>query len=72
MKICDNLVSYYVPRGYDYREVLTKCGDTDIHGAEALCDDCAADPRIRADHERRARLTAEDNAWARSAGWGEF
>lgn len=70
--MCDNLVSYWVPRGYDVREVLTKCGNTDVHGQEAICDDCAADPRAVADRERRARLAAEDNAWARSAGWGEF
>ena len=70
--MCDNLVSYWVPRGFDYREVQTKCGNTDYYGEEAVCDDCAADPRARADLERRARLTAEDNAWARSAGWGDF
>ena len=70
--MCDNLVSYWVPRGFDYREVQTKCGNTDYYGQEAICDDCAADPRARADLERRARLTAADNAWARSAGWGEF
>ena len=70
--MCDNMVGYYVPRGYGYREVQTKCGNTDVYGEEAVCDDCAADPRARADLARRARLTAEDNAWARSAGWGEF
>ena len=70
--MCDNFVSYYVPSGFDYREVQTRCGNTDIHGEEALCDDCAADPRARAEHEHRARLTAEDNATARAAGWGEY
>ncbi len=70
--MCDNLVSYWVPRGLDYREVQTKCGNTDYYGEEAICDACAADPRAVADRERRARLTEEDNAWARSAGWGDF
>jgi len=70
--MCENLVSYYVPSGFDYREAKTRCGSTDVYGEEAICDDCYADPRARAEHEHRARLAAEDNATARAAGWGEY
>jgi hypothetical protein len=27
--MCNNKVSYYIPRGYDYREFFVKCGNTD-------------------------------------------
>ena len=33
---CKNKVSYYVPHGYDYRESLVPCGDTDPHGGRAV------------------------------------
>lgn len=69
---CKNEVSFYVPRGYDYREVKIKCGNTDPHGGRTICEKCEKDPaemeRIR-QHEKNVDA---DNAWARSAGWGEF
>jgi len=37
---CENLVSQWVPRGYDYREIKTRCGSTGIHGQELLCEEC--------------------------------
>jgi hypothetical protein len=36
--MCNNKVSYYIPRGYDYREFFVKCGNTDPHGGRAVCD----------------------------------
>lgn len=69
---CSNRVSYYVPRGYDYRETLVRCGNTDPHGGRAVCDQCASDQatmRQIAAEEETVRL---DNEAARSAGWGEF
>ena len=54
--MCDNQVSFYVPRGYDYREVFVKCGTTDPHGGRAICQACSE----------------ADTASARSAGWGEY
>ncbi len=69
---CENKVSYHVPSGYDYREVFTPCGMTNVYGEEAQCDTCYADPRRRADLEHREALSREDNATARACGWGEY
>jgi hypothetical protein len=70
--MCTNLVSYYVPRGFDYREVKIPCGRTDVYGDIAICEQCAADPRAAAESDRRRRLSAEINAEARASGLGEF
>jgi len=69
---CKNQVSYYVPRGFDVRETFVKCGNTDPHGERAICDDCASDPRKMATIKRQEENIAADNAWAHSAGWGDF
>ena len=37
--MCDNNVSFFVPRGFDYKEILVPCGRTDPFGGLALCDD---------------------------------
>lgn len=70
--MCDEQVSYFVPRGYDYREVFVKCGHTDPHGGRAVCEKCEADPAEMAEIERHEENMAADNAWLRSAGWGEM
>ena len=36
----DGKVIQYVPRGYGYREVTSRCGSTGIHGEMLLCDRC--------------------------------
>jgi hypothetical protein len=36
--MCDNKVIQYVPKGLDYKAVVMKCGNTDIHGGTLLCD----------------------------------
>jgi len=64
--MCDNIVYQYVPCGYDYREVESKCGTTGIHGELLLCDKCEHT------RERREANSDADNAWLRSAGWGEM
>ena len=51
--------------GYDYREVSVTCGRTDYYGQQRFCGDCKANP---ADVEN----AAADNAWLKSAGWGEM
>lgn len=70
--MCDNMVDQYVPKGWDYVNRPVKCGNTLVTGDRAVCDTCANDPviaeRIRVQEEN----IAADNAWARSAGWGEF
>lgn len=69
---CENTITYYVPRGYAFREVEVTCGTTDPHGNRAQCEECL---NSRAAREENARILANseaDNAWMRSAGWGEI
>jgi hypothetical protein len=68
--MCDNRVSYYIPRGYDYREFFVKCGNTDPHGGRAVCDDCEAKYGDEIFAEEKA--VAADNWASRSAGWGDW
>ena len=70
--MCDNKVSYYVPRGYDYKETFVKCGNTDPQGSRAICETCEANMIIREAIERHEENMAADNAWLKSAGWGEM
>jgi|TARA_R110000737_G_scaffold186000_1_gene209121 hypothetical protein len=69
---CENKVSYYVPRGYDYREVFVKCGNTDPYGNRAICEECDSDPVKMKRIEMHEANVAADNAWLKSAGWGEM
>ena len=39
---CENKVSFYVLRGYDYSEVFVKCGNTNPHGTRAICEECSS------------------------------
>ena len=59
--MCENTVSYYVPKGYDYKEVFGVCGQTGYDGQRLVCYDCSNDFWLK-----------WDNAWARSAGRGEY
>jgi hypothetical protein len=82
MTTCQNKVSYFVPNGRfaatftsvadDYREVFVLCGNTDPHGARAICETCASNPQVMQEIMRHEETVAEDNAWLRSAGWGEI
>ena len=69
---CENKVSYHVPRGYDYREVFVKCGNTDPHGNRAICEKCASSSVIMRGIRQHEENVAADNAWLKSAGWGEM
>jgi hypothetical protein len=70
--MCHRITSSWVARGYGHREIETKCGSTLPDGCRAICDTCLHDPAAMAEIERLESLIAEDNAWAASAGWGEF
>jgi|TARA_R100001530_G_scaffold100661_1_gene69997 hypothetical protein len=70
--MCENTVTYVIPKGYDYKEVFGTCGQTGYDGGVLICQGCADDPRKLAEIERHEANIAHDNAWARSAGWGEF
>jgi len=70
--MCDNKVTYYVQSGYDYRETSVKCGLTDPYGDRAICDSCSSDREKMRDINDAEESIAADNAWAKSAGWGEY
>ena len=70
--MCDNLVSFYVPRGYDYREVTVRCGNTDPYGGRAVCDDCASDAQKMRDIQQQEECVRLDNEASHSAGWGDW
>ena len=62
---CDNQASYFVEKGYDYKEIKTRCGSTTNqrgHVVTVFCDECAADEEKMLAHELRVRLADEDNA----------
>jgi hypothetical protein len=50
--MCSNKVTYYIPKGYDYKPFDVKCGNTDPHGELALCPVC--------EHERESREATTD------------
>ena len=64
---CKNKVIQYVESGYTMREVEMRCGNTGVHGEALWCESCEGSERVR----RIEEDSAADNAWLRSAGWGE-
>ena len=72
MSSCSNKVSYWIPRGYHYREYFVQCGRTDPHGDRAICDSCSNSPVVMREIERLEYNIKEDNAALASAGWGEM
>ena len=70
--MCDNFEEYYRPKGWDYVLTKARCGTTKIDGSRAICEPCATDPRRMAEIRLHEANSDADNAWARSAGWGEF
>lgn len=64
--MCTNEVEVTVPRGWDHRVVLYPCGSTGPEGEMILCEQC--EPQ----RENRQANADADNAWLRSAGWGEI
>ena len=70
--MCENFETYYIPRGYDYREVKTRCGNTKTDGSRAICVECAADPQTMREIECQERSIEADNAWSHSVRWGDW
>jgi len=69
---CNNMTEQWVPRGHHGSMRPIKCGNTTIHGDRAICDSCRNDKRKMAEIERQEANSRADNAWAHSAGWGDF
>ena len=69
---CDNRIPYFVARGFGHKEVMVKCGTTDPYGDRAQCEQCEKSPSARAEHRRIMDNADADNAWLKSAGWGEI
>jgi len=71
-KPCENKVIFYVPRGYDHKAIKVRCGNTDPWGDRTICDSCAVNPSRMTEIKIHEDNIAADNAWLRSAGWGEM
>jgi hypothetical protein len=72
--ICDNKVSQYVPKGWDYVEVTLKCGNTSIHGTPLYCEQCEAKFAHRgyAAHEcRHGRDMSHEGAFCGACEFGD-
>jgi hypothetical protein len=57
---CNIKMTKYVPRGFDYKEITVRCGNTSPTGDPWLCDKCAA-VYAHVDWRREAALNGE--AW---------
>mgnify|MGYP003656416337 CR=1 FL=1 len=69
---CNNKEEYSIPTTYYYRHVSTKCGNTKADGRRAICDECRDNPVKMREIEDIQVCVDKDNAWLRSAGWGEI
>ena len=76
---CKNDISYMVEIGRTrklwhmrYREIFIRCGNTDPHGEIAICEECENDPKIMQSIQNHKANVAADNAWNKSAGFGEL
>ena len=72
---CTNNIEYSIPSerdDYTYTVRKVRCGTTDPHGERAMCDTCYENDWIRNEASRQKANSDADNAWLRSAGWGEM
>ena len=37
---CENKVAVIVPKGWDYKTVYLRCGNTGPHGVSVFCEEC--------------------------------
>ena len=74
MSSCKNEVSYMVEIGKTmrYREIFIRCGNTDPYGESSICDHCENDPKMMEEIKRHKENVEADNAWNKSAGYGEI
>jgi hypothetical protein len=57
---CGKKLQVFVPRGWDYREITVKCGNTSPHGSPYLCDKCE---EIHAGRDWRREAIEAGEAW---------
>jgi hypothetical protein len=71
---CKNKVSYMVERGnsMQYREIFLRCGETDPNGERCICGECRSNPNTMESIRNHQANVEADNAWNKSAGWGEL
>ena len=69
---CHNEVDYYAVDLGPRCKVSVRCGLTNPWGNRAVCETCQRDPAAVAEIERQEESIEADNAWLRSAGWGEM
>jgi len=69
---CSNMTEQWVPRGHGGSLQPIKCGNTNIYGDRAICDECSSNKDRMAEIERQEANIKADNDWAHSAGWGDF
>ena len=68
MARCKNKITIYVEKGFTHKEVILNCPSTGPYGELLLCDDCE-----KTGKRQRIEANSEaDNAWLRSANWGEI
>lgn len=70
--MCMNQVSYFIAKGYAHKEVFVRCGNTDPYGGRAQCEECQGSRAAREENARILENADADNAWLRSAGYGEM
>ena len=57
---CGENVEVYLPKGWDYKRYVYKCGNTLPSGYPALCDPCT---KIHADTDWRREAADAGEAW---------
>ena len=58
--MCGKEIQVYVPRGYGYREITTRCGATSPSGEPWLCDECA---KLHAGRDWRREAIEAGETW---------
>ena len=61
MSFCNTPIKVFVPKGWDYKEITVKCGNTSPEGTPWMCPECA-----KANAGRNWRREAMENGEA----WG--
>ena len=69
---CTNEVEYSIPTAYHYRQVKTRCGNTNYYGERTICDKCRRNASKMGSIRTQEANNKADNQWLKSAGWGEM